>query len=85
MIGAQGRLLSWHPPALQSKRKALPAYFPELLCRFCKVRGQTNLGTHPISSTYCGGVGGEESSLQKREMFPDVDHMDIPARQERAT
>ena len=34
--GTQGRLLQWHPGATESKRKALPAYCPDLLARFCK-------------------------------------------------
>ena len=34
--GTQGRLLLWHPGACESKRKALPAYCPDLLARFCK-------------------------------------------------
>ena len=34
--GSQGRLLQWHPGACESKRKALPAYCPDLLARFCK-------------------------------------------------
>ena len=34
--GTQGRLLQWHPGACESKRKALPAYCPDLLARFCK-------------------------------------------------
>ena len=55
----QGRLLQWHPAATDSKRKALPAYCPDLLARFCK-----------------------ETSLSKAEMLPDIDHMDIGARQE---
>ena len=57
--GTQGRLLHWHPGATENKRRALPAYCPDLLARFCK-----------------------ESSLNKAEMLPDVDHMDIGARQE---
>ena len=34
--GTQGRLLVWHPGATESKRKAVPAYCPDLLARFCK-------------------------------------------------
>ena len=34
--GTQGRLLQWHPGATESTRKALPAYCPDLLARFCK-------------------------------------------------
>ena len=56
--GTQGRLLRWHPGATDGKRRALPAYAPDLLARFCK-----------------------ESSLTKQEMLPDVDHMDLGARQ----
>ena len=59
LVGTQGRLLHWHPGATEHKRRALPAYCPDLLARFCK-----------------------ESSLNKAEMLPDVDHMDIGARQE---
>jgi len=58
-LGTQGRLLQWHPAETESKRRALPAYCPDLLARFCK-----------------------ESSLGKQEMLPDIDHMDIGARQE---
>ena len=57
--GTQGGLLHWHTGATENKRRALPAYCPDLLARFCK-----------------------ESSLNKAEMLPDVDHMDIGARQE---
>ena len=57
--GTQGRLLQWHPGATENKRRALPAYAPDLLTRFCK-----------------------ESSLSKIEMLPDIDHMDVGARQE---
>ena len=34
--GTQGRLLMWHPGATENKRRALPAYCPDLLTRFCK-------------------------------------------------
>ena len=57
--GTQGRLLMWHPGATENKRRALPAYCPDLLTRFCK-----------------------EGALAKFEMLPDVDHMDVGARQE---
>ena len=80
--GTQGRLLNWHPGATESKRtqtcvififkihyklycinviarRALPAYCPDLLARFCK-----------------------ESSLTKQQMLPDIDMIDIVARQE---
>ena len=56
---AKGRLLQWHPGATENKRRAIPAYNPDLLARFCK-----------------------ESSLAKREMVPEVDMMDVGARQE---
>ena len=49
----------WHPGATENKRRALPAYCPDLLTRFCK-----------------------EGALAKFEMLPDVDHMDVGARQE---
>ena len=52
-------MLHWYPPATTERRKALPAYCPDLLARFCK-----------------------ETSKQKQEMLPDVDHMDIGVRQE---
>ena len=55
----RGRLLQWHPGATESKRRALPAYNPDLSARFCK-----------------------ESSLAKREVLPEIDHMDVGARQE---
>ena len=51
--------MHWYPPATTERRKALPAYCPDLLARFCK-----------------------ETSKQKQEMLPDVDHMDIGVRQE---
>ena len=57
--GTTGRLLQWHPGATENKRRALPAYNPDLLARFCK-----------------------ESSRTKREMLPEIDHMDVGARQE---
>ena len=34
--GTQGRLLHWHPGAMESKRSALPSYSSDLLARFCK-------------------------------------------------
>ena len=34
--GTQGRLLQWHPGSTTCTRKALPAYCPDLLARFCK-------------------------------------------------
>ena len=49
----------WHPGATENKRRALPAYCPDLLTRFCK-----------------------EGALAKFETLPDVDHMDVGARQE---
>jgi hypothetical protein len=49
----------WHPGATENKRRALPAYCPDLLTRFCK-----------------------EGALAKVEMLPDIDHMDVGARQE---
>ena len=58
-IQCEGRLLQWHPGATENKRRAIPAYNPDLLARFCK-----------------------ESSLMKREMVPEVDMMDVGARQE---
>ena len=51
--------MQWHPGATESKRRALPAYNPDLSARFCKA-----------------------SSLAKREMLPEIDHMDVGARQE---
>ena len=58
-IHCEGRLLQWHPGATENKRRAIPAYNPDLLARFCK-----------------------DSSLMKREMVPEVDMMDVGARQE---
>ena len=57
--GTQGRLMHWHPAAMDSPRKALPASHPELQARFLK-----------------------ESSLHKHELLPEIDHLDIGARQE---
>ena len=51
--------MNWHPGATESKRRALPAYCPDLLARFCK-----------------------EASLKKQQMLPDIDMIDITARQE---
>ena len=48
-----------HPGATENKRRAIPAYNPDLLVRFCK-----------------------ETSLSKREMLPEMDMMDVGARQE---
>ena len=59
VILCEGRLLQWHPGATENKRRAIPAYNPDLLARFCK-----------------------ESSLTKREMLPEMDMMDVGARQE---
>ena len=59
VILCEGRLLQWHPGATENKRRAIPAYNPDLLARFCK-----------------------ESSLAKREMLPEIDMMDVGARQE---
>ena len=33
--GTTGRILQWHPASTESK-KAIPAYNPDLLARFCK-------------------------------------------------
>ena len=41
-------------------------------------RGRTLYSSHPDLSVRFV----KESSLQKREMFPDIDHMDVAARQE---
>ena len=35
-ILCEGRLLQWHPGATENKRRAIPAYNPDLLARFCK-------------------------------------------------
>ena len=59
LCNLKGRLLQWHPGATENKRRATPAYNPDLLARFCK-----------------------ESSLTKREMLPEIDMMDVGARQE---
>ena len=56
----KGRLFQWHPGATENKRRATPAYNPDLLARFCK----------------------ESSILTKREMLPEIDMMDVGARQE---
>ena len=56
----KGRLFQWHPGATENKRRAIPAYNPDLLARFCK----------------------ESSILTKREMLPEIDMMDVGARQE---
>ena len=58
-IQCEGRLLQWHPGATENKRRAIPAYNPDLLARFCK-----------------------ECSLAKRGMLPEIDMMDVGARQE---
>ena len=50
--GTQGRLLQWHPAANESKRRALPAYCPDLLARFCKA-GRSR-GAH----SWCRRHGG---------------------------
>ena len=34
--GTQGRVLHWSPDALAKTSKAVPAYSPEVLVRFCK-------------------------------------------------
>ena len=34
--GTAGRLLHWHPASTENKRRAMPAYNPDLLTRFCK-------------------------------------------------
>ena len=59
VVLCEGRLLQWHSGATENKRRAIPAYNPDLLARFCK-----------------------DSSLMKREMVPEVDMMDVGARQE---
>ena len=45
--GTQGRLLHWHPGATESKRRALPAYCPDLLARFCKESSMSKLEMMP--------------------------------------
>ena len=59
VILCEGRLLQWHLGATENKRRAIPAYNPDRLAKFCK-----------------------ESSLTKREMLPEIDMMDVGARQE---
>ena len=34
--GTQGRLMQWNPGATENKRRAVPAYHHDLLCRFAK-------------------------------------------------
>ena len=62
--GTQGRLLQWHPAANESKRRALPAYCPDLLARFCKA-GRSR-GAH----SWCRRHGGVEIRSGVRLIFP---------------
>ena len=50
--GTQGRLLHWHPGATESKRRALPAYCPDLLARFCKESSMAKLEMMPGSMCF---------------------------------
>ena len=45
--GTQGRLLQWHPGATEGKRRALPAYCPDLIARFCKESSISKLEMMP--------------------------------------
>ena len=59
-----GRLMSWHPSATESKRRALPAYAPNLLCRFLKESSLVKQHLFPDVDYVDLGVRNEELKLQ---------------------
>ena len=79
--GSQGRLLQWHPGACESKRKALPAYCPDLLARFCKETSLAKQEMLPdLGLRFCLIILTSPHIPAKE--ITRLDHMDIGARQE---
>ena len=59
--GTTGRLLQWHPGSTENKRRAIPAYNPDLLVRFCK---ESALSTaHMLPEIHFMDVGARPESL----------------------
>ena len=79
--GTQGRLLQWHPGATESTRKALPAYCPDLLARFCKETSLAKQEMLPdVGLRFCSVILTSPHIPAKE--ITRLDHMDIGARQE---
>ena len=80
--GTQGRLLQWHPGATESTRKALPAYCPDLLARFCKETSLAKQEMLPdVGLRFFGSIILIFPHFPAKEITR-LDHMDIGARQE---
>ena len=83
--GTQGRLLHWFPDSV-ARGKALSAGHPELLMRFAKELLAFGRFEMPIMfSKHCFlifALANEESSMMKKEMLPEVDHIDVTSRME---
>ena len=59
--GTTGRLLHWHPGSTENKRRAIPAYNPDLLARFCK---ESALSTaHMLPELHFMDVGARQENL----------------------
>ena len=63
--GTQGRLLQWHPAATENKRRALPAYCPDLLARFCKEDSYQKVAEMIPDRDYMD-IGARQENLQVR-------------------
>ena len=50
--GTQGRVLHWSPDAAAKTSKAVPAYSPEVLVRFCKQGSTTKAEMMPGESIF---------------------------------
>ena len=59
--GTTGRLLRWHPGATENKRRALPAYNPDLLARFVKESSRTKAQMLP--EIHVMDVGARQENL----------------------
>ena len=64
MILREGRLLQWHPGATENKRRALPAYNPDLLARFVKENARTQAQLLP--ELHFMDVGARQENLRAK-------------------
>ena len=59
--GATGRVLQWHPGSTENKRRAIPAYNPDLLARFCKESALS--AAHMLPEIHFMDVGARQENL----------------------
>ena len=62
--GTTGRVLQWHPGSTENKRRAIPAYNPDLLARFCKESALS--AAHMLPEMHFMDVGARQENLAVR-------------------